>query len=493
MHHPRICLLALLLVLAAHALTPAQPIHLQTPAEQQAYLDELMKIESSLKQGILQLELMAGSVNKNVSAYEGLPTIQTQTLETGIFAEREALNLFTSQLVLPLDKKKWACAMLTPAEVDAINRQISESQKNLGTLQQKVGAEPDCQRNTEIQIDIEFLSLYIDHLAKQVGSNCANTTTVPKNIYVPSSKNQYYIYGSQGEQAYNTNIQNLLSQQYTKIECPPELPYPSNNVCVGCPQDKLHYFDLTQMVCLTCPSDYIFDVATRSCTKKTYNSNTQAGNYIGGLPVPVPGLETCPWDKPFFNGAGCIGCPAFSFFDYGSMICKICPPNTIFDPSTHLCVYKKYNSFISQDSKNYCCGTLAFDPTADVCPRDRPFFNGKECIACALPAYYNIQTLICSLCPEGQGFSLAQGACIDKRFFQTVYTTVISSNVQNYYGTPPKTDPAYQNVTACPADHPYSTGQTCIQCQLPSYFNFEILACQNCPPDFRFDVSTHKC
>lgn len=93
-----------------------------------------MKIESNLKQSILDFEVIASSVNNNVTAYEGLTTIQTQTLEYGISAEREAMSIMTSQLVLPLEKKTWDCAMLTPAEVDAINRQISEAQKNIAVL-----------------------------------------------------------------------------------------------------------------------------------------------------------------------------------------------------------------------------------------------------------------------------------------------------------------------------------------------------------------------
>ncbi len=76
-----------------------------------------------------------------------------------------------------------------------------------------------------------------------------------------------------------------------------------------------------------------------------------------------------------------------------------CPNGTTFDSSTHLCIYKKYNSNINSNSKNYCCGTLLSDTNAETCPSETPFFNGKQCIGCQLPAYFSITTLSCSLCP----------------------------------------------------------------------------------------------
>jgi hypothetical protein len=53
----------------------------------------------------------------------------------------------SSKLVIPLEKRTWDCKMLTQTEVDAINKQISDTQKNIVLLQQKVDAEPDCQKN----------------------------------------------------------------------------------------------------------------------------------------------------------------------------------------------------------------------------------------------------------------------------------------------------------------------------------------------------------
>lgn len=161
-----------------------------------------------------------------------------------------------------------------------------------------------------------------------------------------------------------------------------------------------------------------------------------------------------------------------SFFDFSTSSCKTCPTNTLFDPITHLCTYKKFNTFVDPNIKNYCCGVLATDPNAQTCPKETPFFNGRECIGCQLPAYFSLQTLSCILCPDGQGFSLVQGKCIASKYLQTVYTSLVSPQVQNYLGTPPKVDPAFEKVAPCPADHPYFSGESCIECTLPNYFSF---------------------
>lgn len=59
---------------------------------------------------------------------------------------------------------------------------------------------------------------------------------------------------------------------------------------MGCPQDGLHFYDLTKLVCLTCPAGYIYQPANHTCTTKTINSNPQGQNYVGTLPPAVTGL-----------------------------------------------------------------------------------------------------------------------------------------------------------------------------------------------------------
>ncbi len=46
---------------------------------------------------------------------------------------------------------------------------------------------------------------------------------------------------------------------------------------------------------------------------------------------------------------------------------------------------------------------------------------------------------------------MVQGKCIDNKYLQQVFTSVISTQVQNYYGTVPKYDSQYEKVVNCPA------------------------------------------
>jgi hypothetical protein len=72
-------------------------------------------MENNLKQQLDAFQILVNSINNNVTAYEGLTTIQTQALETGISAERDSLSTITEGLALPLDKKTWDCKMFTQA------------------------------------------------------------------------------------------------------------------------------------------------------------------------------------------------------------------------------------------------------------------------------------------------------------------------------------------------------------------------------------------
>lgn len=73
-------ILLTLLVITSHSLGVRRLDHFQSAADQQAYLNELVNIENSLSSQIQSFESLVGTVNKNVTSYEGLQTIQTQAL-----------------------------------------------------------------------------------------------------------------------------------------------------------------------------------------------------------------------------------------------------------------------------------------------------------------------------------------------------------------------------------------------------------------------------
>lgn len=63
-----------------------------------------------------------------------------------LMGERDKLQQMSSKLVIPLEKRTWDCKMLTQTEVDAINKQISDTKIQF-CCNKKVDAEPDCQKN----------------------------------------------------------------------------------------------------------------------------------------------------------------------------------------------------------------------------------------------------------------------------------------------------------------------------------------------------------
>jgi hypothetical protein len=46
------------------------------------------------------------------------------------------------------------------------------------------------------------------------------------------------------------------------------------------------------------------------------------------------------------------------------------------------------------------------------CPKNLPFNNGKECVACYLPQYWNLDNNLCEWCPENSVYNINQKKCI---------------------------------------------------------------------------------
>jgi hypothetical protein len=148
--------------------------------------------------------------------------------------------------------------------VSTVNQELSDAQKNIQLLQQQMNAQGTCQRNSEIDFQIQSLDMYLSHIVNQAGANCG-TSNSTKVVYVPSSQNNFYVYGSQTQQTYLANLQNLLSQGYTKIECPVATPFPNGSSCVSCIQDGAHYYDLTTNLCMACQPGYMFQPVAGAC------------------------------------------------------------------------------------------------------------------------------------------------------------------------------------------------------------------------------------
>lgn len=97
------------------------PRHYQTAEEKQAYLDELIALENSIKTDTEELKKLADKVAEKANTYNGYDTTEGEVLETGLQEERKILFRMEKKLVLPLEKKTWECKNLTKEESQSIN------------------------------------------------------------------------------------------------------------------------------------------------------------------------------------------------------------------------------------------------------------------------------------------------------------------------------------------------------------------------------------
>ena len=55
----------------------------------------------------------------------------------------------------------------------------------------------------------------------------------------------------------------------------------------------------------------------------------------------------------------------------------------------------------------------------------------------------------CDFCPDGKGFSFKSQGCVDSKYLAPFYKSNLGEENQNYYGTPPKINEAYENILLC--------------------------------------------
>ena len=74
-----------------------------------------------------------------------------------------------------------------------------------------------------------------------------------------------------------------------------------------------------------------------------FNSNLgpDANNYCCGEPTTVQGKETCPENRPFFDGYHCVACVNPRYFDFKDKQCKDCPQGKAFSTAKKECVDEK--------------------------------------------------------------------------------------------------------------------------------------------------------
>ncbi len=136
-------------------------------------------------------------------------------------------------------------------------------------------------------------------------------------------------------------------------------------------------------------------------------------------------------------------------FDLTSKICK--PIDNSVNPQ-----FTKYNSNIGSNV-NYV-GNPNVLSNAEACSDDHPFFNGLNCISCALPLYFNFTSKVCQACENNYIFdSNTKGCKVDP---SKIYYSSSLNGVGNYIGAPPTlANPTDKLVQPCPTSTPFSNGK----------------------------------
>lgn len=118
-------------------------------------------------------------------------------------------------------------------------------------------------------------------------------------------------------------------------------------------------------------------------------------------------VTNCPASAPFVlaNTTNCSSCPLSApVFDVNQRICVSCPPNYVVDSTTtRQCVL------------NITCPTgFTYSNITQKCECSdtNPYFNGRSCISCFLPNFWNRTSLSCQSCPAGSIYKFDQEVCV---------------------------------------------------------------------------------
>lgn len=125
-----------------------------------------------------------------------------------------------------------------------------------------------------------------------------------------------------------------------------------------------------------------------------------------------------------------------------------------------------------------------FNTQLSTCPAEKPFYDGNQCIACALPQYVDFNSLTCKSCDAGKIFSVDNRQCV----FSTpsYYTRTSASNIfyngdfNTVINSIQSLKSKYPGIQECPSDNPF--------------FNAQKNICINCAPEYPlWDIKYNRC
>lgn len=161
------------------------------------------------------------------------------------------------------------------------------------------------------------------------------------------------------------------------------------------------------------------------------------------------------------------------------------------------------------ETKTTCPSNYVFnnDTKKCECPKNVPFDDGKECVVCYLPKFWNYNTKTCDSCPENQFYDINRLACVkcpdgtvlsgykclrcpDGTFYDVNTKKCVS--LERKCTSNMIWNTASNNCT-CPSNLPFFDGNTCVSCYLPKYWNLETKSCDECLIGQFYNIHTYRC
>lgn len=222
------------------------------------------------------------------------------------------------------------------------------------------------------------------------------------------------------------------------ITCPADKPFLTKSLtCSEC-AEPTNLWNLDSFECVKCGDGQAYDAVTRRCkalsstrkylniksikyilfcpgnTAETINADIEKEKQLATQNTSIT-VEECLEDTPFSLGDRCIACGgATPYFNYCLKKCVGCAENEEFDQETQTCqaVAGGYYTDFSNRYLVVGAGSNFNEIVTKIrktitrrmkeCPKNAPFFDGKNCISCEAPLeYFDLEGNHCVGCNNG--------------------------------------------------------------------------------------------
>lgn len=102
--------------------------------------------------------------------------------------------------------------------------------------------------------------------------------------------------------------------------------------------------------------------------------------------------QSCPAEKPLYNGKECVSCSAGEYYDLKTLQCikERSVSNVDALNKTGKVIERGEYSLIELKKK-----IAAYTIPTKPCPEAEPLYNGSKCVACPTGEYYNLELMSC--------------------------------------------------------------------------------------------------